>query len=183
MSGNRRRWAVVVAAATVMAIVFAAGYAIAAVNQFQGKSRKEYVRSAPGTSTNSTSWTLLNDLTISGTWGQGDLLVARFSATSRCLGGTAACLVRIALDCLDAQGGPSQEFLPSGAAFSPFDTASGTDVDGLDAEAHMTTRYLPLPAGSSGCVVIVEISVTSPATFFFVDSPVLTIDVVAQTVT
>jgi hypothetical protein len=181
----RSRWAVAVAAATGLAIVFAAGYAAAAANQFQGKSNKEYVRSGGGASTNTLSWTLLSDLTISGTWGKGDLLIARFTATSRCQGATGVsgnCMVRIALDCLDAVA-PSSEFLPPSATLDPFDSASGSPSDVFDAESHATTRYLPLAAGQSGCVVIVEISVSSTDITFIVNSPVLTVDVVSSTAT
>ena len=78
---------------------------------------------------------------------------------------------------------PTYDFLPAGADADAFDTANGTDSDIYDAESHLTTRYLQLPAGTSGCVVIVELSVATTGITFIVDHPVLTIDVATPTAT
>ncbi len=186
MRAVRRRWTVSVVAIVAAVILVTAGIAVAAANQFQGKSRKEYVHSGAAVVVTTTSWTLLSDLTTSGTWGGGDLLIARFTVSSRCqsaVGVFGYCRVRIALDCLD-EGGPSAEFLPAGAAMEPFDSAPGSPYDSLDAESLATTRYLPLDSrATAGCVVIAEASVSNDGVIFILGQPVLTIDVVASTVT
>jgi hypothetical protein len=186
MRTRRRLWAVLLAMTTVVAIVFTAGYVFAAVNQYQGNLTKQYVRSADSASTNFTSWVLVPDLSISGTWKPNDLLVARLSATSRCesaSGVAGACLVRISLDCLD-EGTPFLDFLPTLSYLDPFDSASGTAADAVDAEGLITTRYLPLPRGTSaGCVVIVEIEVNNAGLTFTLEHPVLTLNVSNQTAT
>ena len=135
---NRIRRPVLVVAVALVALLAASGIAVA-VTTFASGGAISAVRVAGSTDKSTFTSESYVDIpgaarTIQGGDDAFDLLLARYSAESRCLGGTQTCSVRIVAV---PQGGTIQEMEPASGADFGFHNASNDE-----AETHSMDRSL-----------------------------------------
>jgi hypothetical protein len=167
-----KRWHVAVAA-SVGAVLATAGIAVAVVAGVTGSSggsitAVKVVRGADATTTTSTSYVNLPgaSTTIHVPSGQHALILARFSAESRCSGGSAGqyCTVKILI------GGSSGK--PATGSDFAFDSDSGAGNDWWESHSMDRSRVL----GPGTWTVRVQYAVTVATTTFRLDDWSLTVE-------
>lgn len=187
-----RGWRVAIAGAAALILVLVGTGAYALGTRRQGIPKKLYVVSTQDFSTSLWSPVEISDLLVTGTWGAGDLLVARLDAQTTCTSSTGdpaaggSCRIAIMLTGPD-EDSPSIEFEPKNDAASAMDSVTVPATTSAGQE-HALTRHIEVPrvAGArpvSLPLVMVTAWVSDPGITFTLHQAVITVEVVQPTAT